>query len=77
MTQASPPLTRGRDEISGGQILDKAGKLFFRAVTGAERIRKPGGVGLWAAALQCLPNLHHLSVALSLSSLTKFRGLIQ
>lgn len=31
-------LTRGKEEISGGQVLDKAGEPFFRAVTGARRI---------------------------------------
>lgn len=39
-----PLLSREKDEISGGQVLDRAGKLLSRAVTGARRIHKPGAV---------------------------------
>lgn len=39
-----PLVTRGEARVSAGQLRDKAAKLLCRAVTGAGKIRKPGGV---------------------------------
>ena len=47
-------LTRGKDEISGGEVLDKAGKFCWEDPY-------PVRLQTWASVLQLLSNLHSLS----------------